>query len=224
MKTITTVNIDKNEVYRYLGYKGHTPSTSVSSLIDSQIGMTYRLIKPTYTYSLKAIESIKGREVFVEDSLVFISRTISYVLSDCEYVAVFLATIGNDLGKESSKLMEKDEMLKATTLDAIGTEAVEKAADKLQDDIEKLAKTMGCQTTLRYSPGYCDWDVSQQKALFQALDSTSLGVKLTESCMMVPEKSISGIIGIGKFDVTKPPPCLVVCGKRASCPYTRTRL
>jgi len=111
MKTTTTVNIDKNEVCRYLGYKDRTPPTSTSSFIDSQITRSYKLIKPAYTYSLKAIKGIKGRKVFTEDSLVFISSTISYVLSDCEYMVVCLATIGSDLENENSKLMKKGDML-----------------------------------------------------------------------------------------------------------------
>ena len=223
MKTITAVNIDKNEVCRYLGYNGHNPTASISSLIDLQIARAYKLIKPAYTYALKAIDSVRGDEVLVDGSLVFTSKIVSCMLSDCEWVAMFAATIGNDLEEESLKLVEKGEMVKAAILDAIGTEAVEKAACKLQDAIEGIAKTMGCQATLRYSPGYCDWDINQQKVIFQAIDSTSLGVRLTESCLMVPLKSISGIIGIGKLDKTKPPPCLV-CSRKASCPYKRTRL
>ena len=224
MKTKTTVSIDKDEVYRALGYSGHAPSAFISSLIDSQIAGAYKFIKPAYTYALKAIEGIKDREVFVDGYSALVSQTISYVVSDCRYVTIFLATIGNDLGGETSRLMRKGEMLPAITLDAIGTEAVEKTAGKLQDAVGEIARTMGCQATLRYSPGYCDWDITQQKVLFRAIDSVSLGVKLTKSCMMVPEKSISGIIGIGKFEATKPPPCLVVCGKRVPCPYKRTRL
>lgn len=227
MKTVTAVNIktniDKRAVCQYLGYKNQTPPSFILSLIDSQLARAYQLIKPAYTYILKAIEGIKRHEVFLEDSLVLSSKTVSYVLSDCEWVAVFLSTIGRDLEEEISKLMERGEMLSATILDAIGTEAVEKTTDRLQDDIEKLAKKMGCQATLRYSPGYCDWNVTQQEVIFQTIDSTALGVKLTSSCMMVPLKSVSGIIGIGKFDKTKPPPCFK-CNKKVSCPYKRTRL
>lgn len=221
--TAITVEIDKNEVYRYLSYNGHAPPAFVSSLIDSQIEKAYKLIKPTYTYSLKAINDIRGHKVFLEGSLILISGDISYVLSDCKYVAIFLVTIGKDLERECLKLNKKNRMLEAIMLDAIGTEAVEKTACKLEDAIEELAKMMECQATLRYCPGYCDWDITQQKTIFQAIDSTSIGVKLTEGCMMAPLKSISGIIGIGKFDKTKPPPCLA-CGRKESCPYKRERL
>ncbi len=221
MKTITVVNIDKNGVCQHLGYRDRSPSASTLSVIDSQIAKAHKLIKPTYTYALKAIDSVRGNEVSVDGSLVFTSQTISYVLSDCDWVAIFLITIGNDLEEESLKLMGKGKILEGTILDATGTEAVVQTLYKLEDVVKGIARAKGCQATIKYSPGYCDWDVSQQKLLFQVIDSTSLGVRLTESCMMVPLKSISGVIGIGKLDTTKPPPCVAVCNKRSACTHKR---
>ncbi len=132
-----------------------------------------------------------------------------------------LATIGNSLSGEASRLMETGKTSKAVVLDAIGTEAIVQVSYKLQDAIKEIAKANGCQAAIRYSPGYCDWHLSQQKVLFQTIDSASVGVRLTESCLMIPLKSVSGTIGIGKFETTKPPPCLAVCDKRASCTHKR---
>ena len=220
---MTTVDVDINreEICPRLGYKARAPSVSIFSLIDSQIATARNLIKPIYTYELKTINDVRGHEVFVEGSLVFISKTVSYVLYDCKRVAVFLVTIGNGLDEEMSKLMVKGQTLEATILDAIGTEAVIQSCRRLQDVIRGIAQSDGCRATIRYSPGYCDWDVSQQKVLFQAMDSDSVGVRLTASCLMIPSKSISGVIGIGQFDTAKPPPCLAVCSKRASCSHKR---
>ena len=122
---------------------------------------------------------------------------------------------------DQNGLMGKGEMLEATVLDAIGSEAVAQTLYRLRDDVKGIAQANRCQATVQYAPGYCDWDVSQQKVLFQAIDSTSVGVRLTESCLMIPSKSVSGVIGIGKFDTAKPPPCLVVCNKRESCTHKR---
>ena len=56
----------------------------------------------------------------------------------------------------------------------------------------------GCNITNRYSPGYCGWDVAQQKELFSLFTSVFDFVRLGDSCLMNPIKSVSGIIGIGK--------------------------
>ncbi len=219
--TSVDIVIDRNKACQRLGYKGRRPSASTLSLIDSQIEKAYKLIKPVYTYELKAIKHVIGEEVSLGDSLVFSSKTISYILSDCKWGAIYVATIGSDLGEEMSRLLKKEEVLEATILDAIGTEAVAQTLYKLQDAVKEIARANGCHATIKYSPGYCDWHVSQQRILFQTIDSASVGVRLTESCMMIPLKSVSGIIGIGKFDPAKPPPCLAVCSKRASCTHKR---
>lgn len=216
--------IDRNAVCWRLGYRGHTPSMSILSLVDSQIARAHKLIKPVYTYKLREIEDIQEEQVFMAGSLVFTSKVVSYVLSDCRWAAVFLATIGSGLGEEMSKLMKKGDTLGVLILDAIGSEAVEQTCCNLEGVVRERARGNGYRATARYSPGYCDWDISQQRILFRALGSTSIGVSLTESCYMLPLKSVSGIIGIGKFDTSKPPPCLAVCNKWASCPHKRDSL
>ena len=79
-------------------------------------------------------------------------------------------------------------------------EAVGKMAYHFEDKVREIANSNGTDVTLRYSPGYCDWDITQQRVLFQAMDSAPLGVSLTDECLMVPRKSVSGIIGMGRFE------------------------
>lgn len=219
MKFALLLSIDRNAICHRLGYKVSLPPKSILSVIDLQLTKAYKLIKPVYIFKLKAIEGIRENQVFIADSLVFISDIVSYVLSDCRWAAIFLVTIGGSLGEELARLEKEEEMLEAVILDAIGSEAIEQTCSRLESAVREKARASGYQATARYSPGYCDWDVSQQRVLFRALDSASIGVSLTESSFMIPLKSVSGIIGIGKFG-TKPSPCLTVC-KKASCSYRR---
>jgi hypothetical protein len=62
---------------------------------------------------------------------------------------------------------------------------------------------------LRYSPGYCGWDITGQRQLFQALRPEEVGITLRESCLMEPLKSISGVLVAARpeahrFDNTYP--------------------
>ncbi|MEE3446448.1 MAG: vitamin B12 dependent-methionine synthase activation domain-containing protein, partial [Prevotella sp.] len=47
-------------------------------------------------------------------------------------------------------------------------------------------------------PGYCGWHVSQQQLLFPLFNGQTCGVTLTDSSLMLPIKSVSGIIGVGE--------------------------
>jgi 5-methyltetrahydrofolate--homocysteine methyltransferase len=49
----------------------------------------------------------------------------------------------------------------------------------------------------RFSPGYGDWPLEEQKILFPVLDCAhTIGLTLTESCMMAPVKSVTAVIAI----------------------------
>lgn len=193
------INIDKKEVCRYLGYhNGRRPTSSISSLIDKEIEESYGLIRPVGFYRILEIVRIRRPHIILDNGLMITSKVSSQILSDCLQVAIFVVTIGGNLEEKAAKLMGEGRMLKATVLDAIGSEAADKTACYLHEKIREPANSNGTEVTLRFSPGYCDWDISQQKVLFEAMSSAPLGVALTEGCLMIPRKSISGLFGIGE--------------------------
>ena len=195
------IEIDKKEVCRYLGYgKEHGPNSSISSLIDEEIDEAYQLIQPSCFYQLIDIGWVRQPRVILEGGLTITSEILGQVLCQCHQVAIFLATIGQGLENRVAQLMAERQILRATVLDAVGSETAEKTTDYLQERVSELAAADGAEITLRFSPGYCDWDITQQRVIFEAMNSAPLSVSLTEECLMVPRKSVSGLIGIGKFD------------------------
>lgn len=72
---------------------------------------------------------------------------------------------------------------------------------------------------LRYSPGYCGWHISGQKALFAALRPEEIGISLRESFLMEPLKSISGVIVGGPGRIHEFEPSYPFCAecKSRSC-------
>jgi len=83
-------------------------------------------------------------------------------------------------------------------VDTVATVAVENAADTLHGHLGIKMRERGLRVTNRYSPGYCGWPVSEQHALFSFFKVDFCGISLTESALMKPIKSVSGMIGIGK--------------------------
>jgi len=55
----------------------------------------------------------------------------------------------------------------------------------------------GLRVTNRISPGYADWDVAEQHALFRLCPGAPVGVTLNSACFMTPGKSISLLVGAG---------------------------
>ena len=81
--------------------------------------------------------------------------------------------------------------------DALGSLTVENAMDKIQSRLADDMLADGLHISNRYSPGYCNWPLREQKTLFELIGNNPTGITLSDSCLMYPTKSVSGIIGIG---------------------------
>ncbi|MDR1631960.1 MAG: hypothetical protein LBR97_03625 [Dysgonamonadaceae bacterium] len=146
-------------------------------------------------------------------------RQVSTCLQKSEYIALFVCTAGDIFTGLTRRFNRRGDSLEAYITDAIGSLTVEKAMDGIQSQLEKAMKKRDLQITDRYSPGYCNWPVSEQKELFALLGETPVPVSLTGTCLMIPIKSISGVIGIGK-EVRKSKYACAVCGDE-NCIYIK---
>ena len=172
-------------------------STRIASLIDEYVENAYYLIEPSYSCVIRDINLVQDSHVVIEGEIVFESKVIAPLLEQCEKAAVFLVTIGEHLEEMAYQLAEDGLIVQATVLDAIGSVAAEGVADYVQGKIKETANNQGLVISQRFSPGYCDWDISQQRTVFWAVSGDSMGIHLTDGCLMIPRKSISGVIGIG---------------------------
>ena len=90
-------------------------------------------------------------------------------------------------------------MVRIFITNSIGSIIAEKAADAMEEALQAFIDKTGWKHTNRFSPGYCGWHVSEQQRLFSLFPTANpCGIRLTDSSLMIPIKSVSGIIGIGK--------------------------
>ena len=210
---LVNIEIERQQVLRNIGYNTRRkPPARVVSLVDQHIDNAHQLIKPSYSYVVRNIERVRRSCVFVEGSIVFESEVLARLLEQCTMVVVFLVTIGDRLEEMVCRLAGDGLVLEASVLDTIGSVAAEQMAESVHGEIRGMARTQGLCTSRRFSPGYCDWDVSQQKMVFRAMKGDCAGVKLNDGCLMLPRKSISGIIGLGPREIEDYNPC-ITCDK-----------
>jgi len=125
-------------------------------------------------------------------------KQVTNYLENAEKIALFVCTAGHGISQRSKKLMSNRQMLEGYVCDVIGSVLVEEAMTAIHNQLtEELAKNSE-KTTNRYSPGYCDWNVHEQHKLFSFFPPGFCGIKLSETALMYPIKSVSGVIGIGK--------------------------
>ena len=141
-------------------------------------------------------------------------------LTEPEVICCFVVTTGHGL-EEAMGEAQSESLFHAYLLDAAGSVVTERLTDQLDRHISGLLGAEGYQTTGRFSPGYCDWDLGEgQEELFRFRQPESVGVQRTSAGMMIPQKSISAAL-IGAREVPLRYPC-PFCGK-GDCPYRRGR-
>ena len=122
-----------------------------------------------------------------------------------EVVTLFAVTLGASLSDRVSALFDDGKLALGATLDAAASEGTERAGIHLDGVVLDDARTNGradaASRILRYSPGYCGWNLTGQRALFAALRPEEIGIRLTDSCLMEPLKSISGVMVVGPAEI-----------------------
>lgn len=141
------------------------------------------------------------KSITVQGVEFFTNTIVTKHLEKSAAVALFACTAGSEISRWAATFNDIGQSIHAYIVDSIGSIAVEKAMDAVQGRLKSELRLTGLGITNRYSPGYCNWDTAEQKKLFSLLPAGFCGITLTDSLLMKPIKSISGIIGIGK-DVT----------------------
>lgn len=151
-------------------------------------------------YIVKEIESlnVKNGIIKIENQKLDLGRQVCGYIKEATQAAVFLCTAGEDFTRMTNQLNEQGDIMEAYILDAIGSLTVEKAMDRIQESLKNEFGGKGFKISNRYSPGYCNWPLSDQKTLFNLIGENQTGITLSDSCLMTPRKSVSGIIGIGE--------------------------
>jgi hypothetical protein len=209
--------ISKEKVFRLLGQKDKEISGRLSRKIDKHIVGLKKIIRPKVLYTTKKIRKIEGGTLALEGDIKLKSAKISKTLGKCDRITFFLATIGEQVDDVIKTSLRKKRLSDAYIYDAIGSAAVEATVEDFQNRMDSKVKVKNQRTTLRFSPGYCDWKIREQKKVFSILKNDLIEVDLNESYLMAPRKSVSGVFGIGDskvIDKKESNPCRL-CGMHA---------
>jgi cobalamin-dependent methionine synthase I len=180
------LGISLSELYEQMGYEQAVPDEATVKETDIIIAEAKGFLRPRFCF-------------FVQRELpdFAIGKIIERQLKGAEAYAFFICTAGVEYEAFQERLKKEGDMVRVFIADALGSVIAEKAADQMELALQENIDKLGWHHTNRFSPGYCGWHVSQQQLLFPLFKGETCGVKLTESSLMLPIKSVSGIIGLG---------------------------
>lgn len=193
-------SIDKKEVLRYRGHKSEIVPPQLDSIADEIIQKISSHITPRYVQGrFSVVQTEKG--VLLENGLLLKGQDIKKHLAGCDECFIICATVG--VGADTFiRTMSVRGSVYGLVADAAATAAVESVCDSVENQLRESIKAENKYLTWRYSPGYGDFPFTQQPEILSLLKADRLiGVTCNESCMMIPTKSVTAVMGIAK---TKP--------------------
>lgn len=192
--------ISKESIVKAMGCEAGNPCPEpVAEAIDEMLGVApdlcdvkaLTLAMDDITVDMEKKQIRCGGEVFESGQIV------THQLRRSEKSVWFLCTAGKAISDKSRELLDEGDLMNGYALDVIANAVVETAMNKIQTTIREDAASEGMKITNRYSPGYCGWLVAEQTKLFKFFPDNFPGISLTDSCLMIPMKSVSGVIGVG---------------------------
>ena len=192
--TYDDLGITLTEVYDAMQYGADGPDEASRQEISNILDEIREILRARFTFIIR------------DDISIFnLGKIITSQLKGAEKYALFICTAGREFMEYQERVKAEGDIFKMFAVDSIGSVLAEKCADEMETFLNRYinsdkvnAPSMLLHTTNRFSPGYCGWHVSQQQLLFPLFEGETCGVELTESSLMVPIKSVSGVIGIGK--------------------------
>ncbi len=192
----SALELASSEILNEIGYGKVLPEDEVLAITDTLLTEVSSFVKPSCTFDVFDGEISGASSILIGQYTLEAGEIITSLLAGVKRFCLFVATAGELFQDFQDKIKRQGDILQTFVLDIIGTCIVEKTGDIMEKLLEK--EITGFRHTHRFSPGYCGWSLTEQKQLFDLLGGDPSGVTLLDSCLMMPVKSISGIIGIGK--------------------------
>ena len=213
--------LDADTVLRHIGNTGGPAGPELRANVEQLRRQAQEMLTPRAVLQLVAVEGVANGTVNLAGGHSFHSKKLSGLLAGAETLAVMVGTVGEKLEEEVSRLFAVGEYVEALALDAIGSVAVEEVCQHVRSLVcREYADAVGLRVGPSLSPGYQYWDIREQAVLFSLLPAGEIGVTLTESSLMLPRKSESAIVPLGRdLKVTAgedEPPCRFC--DRQDCP------
>lgn len=181
------LGITAADVYEQMGYHDAQPDKATQQETATILKEVSQWLRPRFSYF------VVNKQPDFEMGNIILRQ-----LRGSEAFALFVCTSGLEFETYQQRLKELGDMVRVFIADALGSVIAEKCADQMEKALQESIDKLGWKHTNRFSPGYCGWHVSQQQLLFPLFQGHTCGVKLTDSSLMIPIKSVSGIIGLGE--------------------------
>ncbi len=226
-KQIALSKINREELYRYLGYKGNTPDDVIMDIIAEYEQRLFKTVKPAYIFKVfdiaEKIEDCdyKGIEFFGTD-LLLEGNSIRKHLAGCDKAVLLAATLSVEVDKLIRQTELKD-MTKALITDTLASVAIEQVCEMAESNIKEYFKDK--YLTYRYGVGYGDLPLYHERMILDILNASKLiGLYCSDLNILTPRKSVVCVVGVSNSPMPKGQRGCITCNMSKVCDYKKRGL
>ncbi|MFA5180576.1 MAG: hypothetical protein WC405_04595 [Syntrophales bacterium] len=193
------VTLPRPEIYRRLGYRKE--ATRISPMqreeVEGYIADALPLLQLRGS-ALRLRIAIEGPALIsLPEGNAFASRKLARFLKDAREIILMGATAGTAIMEAIQADIGGRNVTRGVVLDATASEVVDAGLDWImgyfRQSLRREGKTL---STSRFSAGYGDFALENQLLMHRLLQMDRLNVTITESCLLIPEKSVTAVTGI----------------------------
>ena len=178
------MNLDPREIARYLGIRGKALDPQGTAWADQCQRELAQTVTPRHLGRRLPLTLFQGQ-----------SRDLDHHLRHCREGILYAVT----LGPEADRLLRRwsaQSMAKAAVGQAVCAAWLDELCAAYCESLQQ-GLAPGEYLTPPFSPGYGDWDLGAQQTVLDRLQAPKrLGLTLTAGGMLVPEKSVTALVGI----------------------------
>ncbi|MCP4217124.1 MAG: hypothetical protein GY765_20930 [bacterium] len=179
------------------------PPKQVKKLYDSAEELFLALAAPAAV--MREITADEFAGIYTDSGNNAEETPLETIFPKARHIALFAFTLGPEISNEIEEQFKTNGLALGYMLDAVASYCTAKASEVAEQLFLELLQQRNqaeeSTRVLHYSPGYCGWHISGQSALFRNLEPERIGMSLNDSFLMIPLKSISGVMVAGDAEM-----------------------
>jgi hypothetical protein len=183
--------------------RGAVPPERILRLLTEAMDIYASLAEPRAL--IENIDKEAFADIYTGERRNELQTPVAEIYPQADSLALFAATIGEQVCERIRELFKANEPALGYMLDSVASAAADRASDLAAEKyLESLRETGEADPkthVVPYSPGYCGWHISGQSKLFARLRPEEIGIRLNNSFLMIPLKSVSGVLIAGERDL-----------------------
>ena len=201
-----------------------TATAATRGLFTELLREARRLARAKAVCKALPVAKATGRQLFLEGGQVLTSSLLARLAGPAESLLVAVLTLGEAIDRRVEEYNKSGLAAHAYFLDVAGSYLIDAAGRRLTEEIRAHLKGRGLEATIPLGPGHSYWkNLQDQKVIYSLADPSKIGVRILDSGMMLPKKTLSMVMGIGRgLPPSKNNHCHY-CDLGQKCPLSRAK-